>query len=216
MNLSRLASRALALFVVGYILVFTFVQSPKIFDYYRVSDDVRQQLYPLYLAQDHDLFRNDLITRYFLSHTPPFYYYAHYPLAWLIDPVVLSKLSQFGLLILVLVFLFKIGKRLHGPVLGWALVFVFIHSPDLAGLTDGGLPRGWAVPGTIVFIWAVLEERTKAALAAVDGFRAFLPADLPRPRSVVRRVVPLDSTIHTLEFPGSRSGCGRVLADGIP
>ncbi len=175
MNLSGLASRALGIFVVGYIFVFTVVQSPKIFDYYRVSDDVRQQIYPLYLARDHALFRQDLLTHYFLSHTPPFYYYAHYPLAWLIDPVVLSKLSQFGLLIVVLVFLFKIGKRLYGPILGWSLVFVFVHSPDLAGLTDGGLPRGWAVPGTIMFIWAVLEERTKVALAAVTISGLFYP-----------------------------------------
>ncbi|MFB3905553.1 MAG: hypothetical protein ACE15E_19070 [Acidobacteriota bacterium] len=172
---SVVGARLLGAGVVLYILCFLIYQSPKIFDYYRVSDDARQQIYPLYTARDSQLFRDDLLTRYFRSHTPAFYYYAHYPLAWLIDPILLSKLSQFALLGLVLVSLYRIGGLLHGPLLGWTLVFLTIHSPTLAGLTDGGLPRGWAVPGLVVFSWAVLARRPGAALAATVVSGLFYP-----------------------------------------
>ncbi|RPI20940.1 MAG: hypothetical protein EHM61_25940 [Acidobacteria bacterium] len=170
-----IGGRLLGAGVVIYIFCFLIYQSPKIFDYYRVSDDTRQQIYPLYLASDGQLFHNDLLTRYFRSHTPPFYYYAHYPLAWAIDAVVLSKVLQFGLLAVVLVFLYRIGVFLHGGFLGWTLVFLTVHSPTLAGLTDGGLPRGWAVPGLIVFVWAVLGERQRVALAATLVSGLFYP-----------------------------------------
>jgi len=168
-------ARLLGAVVLIYIFCFLIYQSPKIFDYYRVSDDTRQQIYPLYAARDSGLFKDDLLTRYFRSHTPPFYYYAHYPLAWLIDPVILSKISQFALLGLVLVFLYKIGRLLHGPFLGWTLVLLTVHSPTLVGLTDGGLPRGWAVPGLVVFIWAVLAGRPRVALAATVVSGLFYP-----------------------------------------
>jgi hypothetical protein len=168
-------ARLLGVAVVIYILCFLIYQSPKIFDYYRVTDDARQQIYPLYVARDSQLFKNDLLTRYFRSHTPPFYYYAHYPLARLIDPVILSKISQFALLGLVLVFLYRIGRLLHGGFLGWTLVFLTIHSPILAGLTDGGLPRGWAVPGLVVFSWAVLARRPRIALGATVVSGLFYP-----------------------------------------
>jgi len=168
-------ARLLGAVVLIYICCFLIYQSPKIFDYYRVSDDTRQQIYPLYAARDSELFKDDLLTRYFRSHTPPFYYYAHYPLAWLIDPVILSKISQFALLGLVLVFLYKIGRLLDGPFLGWTLVFLTVHSPTLVGLTDGGLPRGWAVPGLVVFTWAVLAERPRSALAATVVSGLFYP-----------------------------------------
>jgi len=168
-------ARLLGAGVLIYIFCFLIYQSPKIFDYYRVADDARQQIYPLYAARDSQLFENDLLTRYFRSHTPPFYYYAHYPLAWLIDPVILSKITQFVLLGLVLVFLYKIGRLLHGPFLGWTLVFLTVHSPTLVGLTDGGLPRGWAVPGLVVFSWAVLAGRPRVALAATVVSGLFYP-----------------------------------------
>ncbi|HXK59835.1 MAG TPA: hypothetical protein PLP42_08045, partial [Acidobacteriota bacterium] len=167
--------RLLGVIVLIYILCFGIFQSPKIFDYYRVSDDTRQQIYPLYLARDGQLFQDDLLTRYFRSHTPPFYYYAHYPLAWLIDPVILSKIMQFLLLGVVLRFLYLIGKLVYGPLLGWTLVFLTVHSPALVGLTDGGLPRGWAAPGTVVFVWAVLADRQRIALAAVLVSGLFYP-----------------------------------------
>ena len=168
-------ARLLGAGVLIYILCFLIYQSPKIFDYYRVSDDTRQQIYPLYAARDSGLFKDDLLTRYFRSHTPPFYYFAHYPLAWLIDPVILSKISQFALFGLVLVFLYRIGCLLHGPFLGWTLVFLTVHSPTLAGLTDGGLPRGWAVPGLVVFSWAVLAGHPRVALAATVVSGLFYP-----------------------------------------
>ncbi len=168
-------ARLLGAGVLVYILCFLIYQSPKIFDYYRVSDDARQQIYPLYAARDSGLFKDDLLTRYFRSHTPPFYYYAHYPLAWLIDPVILSKISQFALLGLVLVFLYRIGRLLHGPFLGWTLIFLTVHSPTVVGLTDGGLPRGWAVPGLVVFSWAILAGRPRIALAATVVSGLFYP-----------------------------------------
>jgi hypothetical protein len=175
MRLWRLDRHLFAVLIGGYLFCYLIAQAPKIFDYYRVSDDLRQQVYPLYLARDPELFKDDLLTRYFMSHTPPFYYWAHYPLAWLIDPVILSKISQFGLLALVLFFLFRIGRRLAGPFLGWTLVFLTVHSSALVGMTDGGLPRAWAVPGLVVFSWAVLESRPKIALAAVVVSGVFYP-----------------------------------------
>ncbi len=168
-------ARLLGTAILIYILCFLIYQSPKIFDYYRVADDARQQIYPLYAARDSGLFKDDLLTRYFRSHTPPFYYYVHYPLARLIDPVILSKISQFALLGLVLVFLFKIGGLLDGPFLGWTLVFLAVHSPNVVGLTDGGLPRGWAVPGLVVFSWAILARRPRVALAATVVSGLFYP-----------------------------------------
>jgi hypothetical protein len=158
-----------------YLLVFFAVKSPLIFDYYRVSDDIRQQIYPLHRAKSPDLFQNDLLTTYFLSHTPPFYYYFHLPFAYLLDPVVISKVSQFGLLFLQLLFLYLIGRKLHGAILGWLLVFLFMHSPALAGLTDGGLPRGYAAPAATLFVLAALESRIRLALASVTVGGLFYP-----------------------------------------
>lgn len=149
-----------------YIFLFFLIQSPKILDYYRVSDDLRQQIYPLYKHRDQDLFKDDLLTRYFISHTPPAYYYAHYPITQLIDPVIWSKIAQLALLAVVLIFLYRIGKHLQDPFFGWLLVFLFIHSPALSGLTDGGLPRGYAVPALTIFLWATLTTRPLTALAA--------------------------------------------------
>lgn len=152
--------------IISYIAIFVLIQSPKIFDYYRVSDDLRQQIYPLYKHQDKDLFKDDLLTRYFISHTPPAYYYAHYPIVWLIDPVIWSKIAQLALLAVVLVFLYRIGKHLQDPLFGWVLVVLFVHSPALSGLTDGGLPRAYAVPAVTVFLWATITNRPLTAVAA--------------------------------------------------
>jgi hypothetical protein len=175
MRSGRWGSRIVGLFVVLYVFCFLLAHSPKILDYYRVSDDARQQIYPLHLAQDKELFQDDLLTTYFLSHTPPFYYWAHYPIAMMVDPILISKIAQFTLLAVVLIFLYFTGKLLSGPFLGWSLVFVTIHSPLLAAMTDGGLPRGWAVPGLVVFSWAVLARRPRVALVAVVVSGLFYP-----------------------------------------
>ncbi|MBI4445355.1 MAG: hypothetical protein HY645_05535 [Acidobacteria bacterium] len=165
----------LPVFVIGYVLLFFLVQSPKLLDYYRVSDDARQQIYPLYLHIDPTLFQDDLLTRYFRSHTPPVYYYLHYPVVQVVDPIVWSKVAQIALLLVVLVFLFLIGRKLHGAALGWVLVFLFVHARPLSGLTDGGLPRAYAIPALVIFIWACLTDRSKTALGATTLAALFYP-----------------------------------------
>lgn len=162
-------------FVTAYVVTFFLVQAPKIFDYYRVSDDIRQQIYPLHRVRDPQLFKNDLLTQYFRSHTPPAYYYFHYPFAFLIDPVVLSKIAQIGLLAVVLVFLYLIGKCLEDSALGSICVLLFVHSPALSGLTDGGLPRACAVVGVTIFVWGALANRPVWALAATTLSALFYP-----------------------------------------
>ena len=60
MRLRQLDRRLFAFFVGAYLLCYLIAQAPKIFDYYRVADDLRQQVYPLYLARDSALFKDDL------------------------------------------------------------------------------------------------------------------------------------------------------------
>ena len=86
-----------------------------------------------------------------------------------------SKIAQILLLLVVLTFLFLIGRKIHDSTLGWILLFLFIHSPALSGMTEGGLPRAYAVPAVVAFIWAALTERVVTALAAVTFSAVFYP-----------------------------------------
>ncbi len=166
---------------------------PQLFDGHRVEKDV-QNLYWMARFQDPGLFTTDylrgerLIQVDVLGHPVILYPRSlgygliFYLFSFAIDHIWLSKLLVFFLMLLCVLFLFKLGANLDGPWTGLILSIFFsffiLASPRSISIATG-VQRAFSVPLLVVFLYFLATERYAGAGAMIPVSALFYAPMLP-------------------------------------
>jgi hypothetical protein len=138
---------------------------------YIFTDDVRQQIWPLFKWQDPALFPDDYIASYYLDAYMPRGYVIFFGAAsWVADPQVISKilpyLDYLIVLLAVAVASWKIGKG----AACWGSVVLYLGTGVILMDMMGGLPRSFGYPiVSISLLGLVLGRPWLLVLATLVG-----------------------------------------------
>jgi hypothetical protein len=91
------------------------------------------------------------------------------------DPVWLSKLAPFALFGVTLAYAFRLGRRFGGVGLACAFCLMITHTPFFWMTMVGGLPRSFAFPSVIAWLYYAACGRHRAALATLGCASLFYP-----------------------------------------
>ena len=141
---------------------------PFWFDRTWTTDDAVQQLYPFHKIYHPGVFDGDLITTMMESYLPPIHYWLSYGITWLTgDPVMMGHwvmLLQLGSSVL---FMFLTVRALAGTVPGLFAVVWFLHTRHVIQRLTAGLPRGWAAPLFLAYLYCVATGRHRWVLLSI-------------------------------------------------
>ncbi|MGH7793003.1 MAG: hypothetical protein ACREOB_11880, partial [Thermodesulfobacteriota bacterium] len=119
---------------------------------YIASGDQKQQLFWMYRFQDPELFKNDLLTDFLSSGKlePPGYSFLYRVASRFIDPLLFSKVIPILLVIISVLYMFRLGKSLGGAeVAGFIAGMLFICEVFIIGWGKhfkAGTARSFAYP----------------------------------------------------------------------
>ncbi|OGX19465.1 MAG: hypothetical protein A3K83_01690 [Omnitrophica WOR_2 bacterium RBG_13_44_8b] len=134
-------------------------QFPVFTSKYIVKDDVRQHIYWMQQFRDSDLFRNDLLTEYAKSYQPWGFIAVYYLLSFFIDPIVASKIMPIILVVLSSVYIFKLVRHIVNGYTGFLAALILMMTPHYLDRMTGGLPRSFAFPLVIMFLYYLIKRR---------------------------------------------------------
>lgn len=140
-------------FVVGI-----YSQFPTFFNNYIISDDVRQHIYWMQQFQDNGLFRNDLLTDYAKNYQPWGFVALYYIFSFIVDPMIVSKVIPIILLMVSSLYLFKLVKHITNDYAGFVAASIFMVTPIYLDRMIGGLPRAFAYPLLIIFLYYLVRK----------------------------------------------------------
>jgi len=128
-----------------------------------IDDDARQLVFWMVRWRDPDLFRDDLIARYFAAVSPPGYRAAYWLPAQLgADPVLMSQLFPVLLNALMTAYAFRLALLLSGGripaaflgAVGLAFLMAWSH------IVISGTPRAFGLPLLMVFLYYTARRST--------------------------------------------------------
>lgn len=109
------------------------------------NDDARQQIYPFLRFYDPQLFPDDLAARYYLDAYPLGYRLLYTGLAYIVDPVAVSKVVPYLLFAVLLIAVGRASFRLGGWLACWFTLIFSLSSPYFLARLAGGLPRSFGL-----------------------------------------------------------------------
>jgi len=141
---------------------------------YIASGDQKQQLFWMYRFQDPELFKNDLLTDFLSSGKlePPGYSFLYRVASHFIDPLLFSKVIPILLVIISVLYMFRLGKSVGGGnVAGFVAGMLFICDVLVIGWGKhfkAGIPRSFAYPLFICFVYYFVSKKpAKASISLV-------------------------------------------------
>jgi hypothetical protein len=136
---------------------------------YVASGDQKQQLFWMYRFQDPELFKNDLLTDFLSSGKlqPPGYVFLYRAGSDFIDPLLFSKIIPILLVIISVLYMFRLGKSLGGgEVAGFVAAMLFICDVFIIGWEkhfQAGISRSFAYPLFISFVYYFVNKKPAKA-----------------------------------------------------
>ncbi len=148
------------------LLAFIAVLGPPLIKHHKIvhdpwviNDDQRQQIFEFYREEGTPVFKDDYIANYYLDTNIPLGFSLLYSIAGYIwDPLEFSRYLQEVLFILLLLFLFLIGKTLGGSITGLLCLLAAFCSYIYLDRIAGGLPRAFSYPLVAGFLWGLLRR----------------------------------------------------------
>ncbi len=153
-------SRFADLVVVAAAFALAFVsQYPALTSQYMINDDARQLIYWLQQFRDAELFRGDLLTVYARHFSSLGFILFYRALAPFIDPLLLSRLLPLLLFPLACGYLYRLVLLIGGRYAALLAALSCLASPILLARTVGGLPRAFAFPLLLAFLYYLLKRQ---------------------------------------------------------
>lgn len=141
-----------------------------------INDDARQQVYPFFRYADSALFRDDLISDYYLA-CLPWGYRALYMIAGYFDAAEgMSKVVPYLELLITVSMLALAAHRFGGKVGAWLAAALCLGSSVYLSRMAGGLPRSFAFPLLACTLAALAYGRIRWAAFMIPVSAAFYPA----------------------------------------
>ena len=168
-------------YVVGFLLFVLVTKSLlPIFNPYFATGDQKQQIFWMYRFQDPQLFRDDLLADFISSgkFNPPGYTLLYRIGSAFVDPLLLSKIISIVLVIVSVFFVFRLAGALGGEIAGCASALLFTLDVFVIGWENyfqQGLPRGFAYPLLISFLYYFVTKRTVIASVVLVLQTLFYP-----------------------------------------
>lgn len=139
-----------------------------------IQNDERQQIMP-YLSFHHsDILRGSLLRDYVYSYTTVGHKLLYWLLTFFIPPLIVSKLVTIGLFIAMFYYCCRLGG-ISVPAAGVAMAILMVKSP-VASIMMGGLPRSFAPPLALAFLYYAVARSERGVLAAFLLQTAFYPS----------------------------------------
>lgn len=155
----------LILVMSGSLLITFFCQKEGLTNRFFVQDDVNQYVPAVYAFSDEGLSKayldGDLILSYMVAKNSPGHLYLYYAFARYFDPLILTKILPFLLAALSSLLFYMIIKVLKNETAGFyaALIFSFYVWTSKYGFFSGGLPKAFAFPLLLLFIYFFLKKK---------------------------------------------------------
>ncbi|MFN2240193.1 MAG: hypothetical protein ABR524_12465 [Thermoanaerobaculia bacterium] len=124
-----------------------------------INDDVRQQIWPLYRLVDGSLFENDAIATYYLDCMPSGFKLIYAAMSPIIDPISLSRVLPYLLLLLVAIGAVGAAYRAGGAAAGVVSAAFVLGSAVYLDRMTGGLPRSFGYPGIAMLMFFLARGR---------------------------------------------------------
>lgn len=159
----------LALFALAYKDVFASA--------FVIQNDERQQIMPYLSFHNPGILQGSLIRDYMFAYTSTLHKGLYYLLSFLFSPFVCSKLVTLGLYAVVILYSWKFGQLLRFPAAG-AMIGVLILSSGLVRYLAGGLPRSFAVPLVLAFLYYFVAGSERGSLLVLVLAAGFYPSVL--------------------------------------
>lgn len=155
----------------SYAAISLYLFHPLLTDPNTLVNDACQHIAPIYMMKNPVTADDDLLTRYKWSYLPLAFRLIYVPTASLIDPLFLSHIVTFLLLIGSWWLAYKIGATLGGAACGWLTLLLFAHSEYLTGRIFGGLFRSFAPLLFLLFVlcWINRKHVALAVLLVVQA-----------------------------------------------
>jgi hypothetical protein len=175
----KLAQRLFCAAVAVYVAVFAWRQTSGFHDPHVMEWDARGFTLVAWRFHGTGLFPGDDVVDFAASWTTPLWRLVFWVGTLFTDPVTFSKLLPFALSAVVLWHGFQLGRRLHGPAVGAAVVLALAHCLFIWNRLQGGNPRAFAFPLVMMFL-------RYAATGGITGARvSLLLLGLGHPPSVL-------------------------------
>lgn len=219
----KLGERLFCAAVAVYVVAFAWRQTPGLFDPHVMEWDARGFTLVAWRFHGSGLFSGDDVVDFAASWTTPLWRAVWWLGTLFTDPTTFSKLLPFALLGVVVWHGFQLGRKLRGPAMGAAMALALCHCLFVWNRLQGGNPRSFAFPLTVMFLryaatGGVTGARVTLLLAALGHPPTFLVC---APAWLVLRRTRLDAAVAALEaliagwpslFPDPRFGRPLTLA----
>jgi len=139
------------------------------------NDDARQQIAPFHRYAGPDFLPDDLLSDYFLSLFPVGYHAMYFAAAKLWDPISMSHLLQYVLMVLAPVALTAAAARLAGPAAIPVAAVLAVGTSTLWRNAGGGLPHSFGYPLLAVGAALLVFGRIRLLAASAVLAAGFYP-----------------------------------------
>lgn len=136
---------------------------PGLIDPYKSTGDQKQHIFWLYQYQDPELFNDDYITEFFSTgKVDPYGFVSIFRItSSIMDPLLLSKILAVILMGISVIYIYRLANSLGGRTAGFVSGTLFICNAlilQYANLFEEGLPRSFAYPLLISFLYYVVKK----------------------------------------------------------
>jgi hypothetical protein len=139
------------------------------------TDDVRQQIWPMFRYVDPTLFPGDYIADYFSDCLPVGFKAVYWLGAFVVHPRTLSKILFYLLYGVLLGNMALVGKKLAGEKGAWVAVLLTLGNGFLVERMMGGLPRSFSFPLVSLLFLGLVYARPWVLFSVVVLSALFYP-----------------------------------------
>ncbi len=97
---------------------------------------------------------------------------------WTGEPVRLAKAYSWGLILVGVIFLFRLARDIAGPAAGLVACVLFLHMPAHRDVM-GGIPTTFSWPLLLAFLYYLRQQRHRAVLVCIGLCGLFYPPLVP-------------------------------------
>ncbi|MFA5145908.1 MAG: hypothetical protein WC515_00795 [Candidatus Omnitrophota bacterium] len=165
----------------GYLVFFlalviaTWSQYHSFTNKYLLAYDFHRHSFWMQQLRDPSLFRGDPLTDYSKHHEPPGFIALYYFLSFFTDPLLASKIIPLFLFALSALYLFKLVLLIADTRTAFLAGTLFIVSSFYFEQMVGGLPRAFATPLMILFIYYLMRGKYARSSSILVAQALFYP-----------------------------------------
>lgn len=163
MTLQIKRSNYIFLVILSSLFVYLFGHYESLINQYVINDDVRQQIYWMQRWLDHELFQNDLLTRYAENYVPIGVKSIYHAFSGIMNPVQFSKILTGLLFVVNALLLFIIGTRFTDDLTAFIItVCSFLFTSFIAKMS-GGMSQSFAYPLLFTYLYFLASKNLLGA-----------------------------------------------------